>query len=212
MKRIRLITRLFGLIASGLFFCLLLLLASSCSSSSDVATNEKTHTLAQAGGGAGFGAQTMVDSYVTNATVVSIDPVARKLELKMSDGKTASFHAGTNVFKFDEIKVGDQVKTTLVQELAVALVRAGTPLDSKFTNSIVAPPGGGAGYSMLLTTNFIAQVKDINPISYQVTLQLPEGETRCFKVRQGINIANFNPGDLVSVKTTEAKALLVEKP
>jgi hypothetical protein len=190
----------------------LALLASSCSSSSNVAPNEKVHTFAQEGGGAGFGGQTMVNTYETNATVVSIDSANRKLELKMSDGTLTTLRAGTNVFKFDEIKVGDQLKTTLVQELAVALVSAGTPLDSNFTNRIEAPPGGGAGYSMVLTTNFVAKVTDIDPITYQVTLEVSKGDTRTFKVRQGINIANFNPGDLVSVRTTEAKALLVQKP
>jgi len=184
----------------------------SCSSSSPATPNDKVHTFVQEGGGAGFGGQTMVDSYSTNATVVSIDPSARKLELKLSDGKTTTLQVGTNVFKFEQIKVGDQVKTTLVQELAIAVVRAGTKLDSNFTNSLVAPPGGAAGYSLYSTTNFVAKVTDIDPVRYQVTLQLPEGEIRSFKVRQGINIANFNPGDLVSVKTTEAKAVLVEKP
>src|SRR4051812_16254021 len=65
----------------------LALLATSCSSSSPPTPNEKVRTFAQAGGGAGFGGQTLVDSYATNATVVSIDSADRKLELKLADGK-----------------------------------------------------------------------------------------------------------------------------
>lgn len=184
----------------------------SCSKSWHATTDEKVRTFAQEGGGAGFGGQTMVDTYSTNATVVSIDHAQRKLELKMEDGQLTSFQAGTNVYKFEQIKVGDHFKTTLVQELAVSLVRAGTPLISNVTAKVEAPPGGFPGYSMVTTTNFTAKVTDIDPVTYSVTLELLEGVIRTLRVRQGINIANFNPGDIVDVRATQARALLVEKP
>jgi len=188
------------------------LLLVSCSKSWHATPDEKVRTFAQEGGGAGFGGQTMVDTFSTNATVMSIDHAQRKLELKLEDGQLTSFQAGTNVFKFEQIKVGDHFKTTLVQELAVSLARAGTPLSSNVTAKVEAPPGGFPGYSMITTTNFTARVTDIDPVAYAVTLQLAKDQTRTLRVRQGINIANFNPGDIVSVSATEARALVVEKP
>jgi hypothetical protein len=201
-----------AVIVRALVFAILSLLLVSCSKSWHATTDEKVRTFAQEGGGAGFGGQTMMDTFSTNATVMSIDHAQRKLELKMADGQVTSFQAGTNVFKFEDIKVGDQFKTTLVQELAVSLARAGTPLISNVVAKVEAPPGGMPGYSMITTTNFTARITDIDPVAYAVTLQLAKDQIRTLRIRQGINIANFNPGDIVSVSATEAKALLVEKP
>ena len=59
---------------------------------------------------------------------------------------------------------------------------------------------------------FTARVVSINPWQEQITLQLPDGQTKTVTVSDAVNLADFNPGDAVRVRLTRALALSVENP
>jgi hypothetical protein len=60
--------------------------------------------------------------------------------------------------------------------------------------------------------SFTGKVLAIDLIGHQATLQLADGQTRTVRVRKAVNLADFNPGDTVSVRITETTTILVETP
>jgi hypothetical protein len=200
---------------AGLAVTPLALLALAACSSTPLSPEKqwKTETYQQEGGGAGYGGQVVVDTVTTNATVESIDAKQRTLLIKYPDGQTTTYKAGPEVQKFDQIKVGDLLKGTLVNERAVSLVKVGTLSSASVTDSAVAVPNGAKpGVKTVHILNFTAKVLSIDPMGHQVTLQMADGRTRNVRVRDAINLANFNPGDLVSIRLTETTTILVETP
>src|SRR5262245_48211327 len=70
----------------------------------------------------------VADTYTTTATVTAIDPTRRQLTLVAPNGHEERYKAGPGVINFNQIRVGDQVKAVLTEEVAVALGRAGAPI------------------------------------------------------------------------------------
>ena len=45
-----------------------------------------------------------------------------------------------------------------------------------------------------------------------MTLQLPDGTTKTIKVGEAVNLADVSVGETVSVKSTQATLVVLEKP
>jgi hypothetical protein len=190
-----------------------LLALAACSTPLPPESQWKTETYQQEAGSAGFGGQVVVDTTTTNATVVSIDAGQRTLLLKYPNGQTTTYHAGPEVQKFNQIKVGDVLKATLADERALSLDKTGTLSNVSTNDSAVALPNGGKpGVKTVRIVSFTAKVVSINLIGHQATVQLAGGQTRTVRVREAVNLADFNPGDTVSVRITETTTVLVETP
>ena len=146
------------------------------------------------------GSMVVVESFKTTATVESIDAAERKIVLKRADGVTTT------------LKAGDQVKATVVEETAVYLKPAGSP--ESVTASVVvtrAKTGAMPGVKAVDTRSFTGKVLSIDPVQHQVTLQLVGGQIRTVRMNDFVNLADFNPGDDVSVRITESMVIAVEK-
>jgi hypothetical protein len=170
------------------------------------------HTFQEEGGGSGFGGRVVVNSVTTNATVISLDTVQRRLVLRLASGVQATYHAGNEIPNFDQIRVGDQVKTTTVEEFAVAI--AAPDALSNPTNRVTvirAPTGVELGTKPVATTSLTAKILAFDYYARQVTLQLGDGTTRTVRVREAVNLGNYNIGDTVSVLITEAMTISLEK-
>jgi hypothetical protein len=147
------------------------------------------------------------------ATVQSVDTAKRTVELKMPDGKVKTFKLGKEVRNFDQIKVGDQVKTTYVDELTVFLRKADVPPSSEeVTNVMLAPKGAKPGVIAADTTQMSAKIMAVDAKKRTVTLMGPEGNSKTLKVAKTVNLKGVKKGDDVVVRYTEALAILVEKP
>ena len=115
----------------------LLLAFTSCSSTpSSSKSNQPTNPAAYADQGS-FAGQVVTDSITRTDTVVSIDAALRTIELKHADGKITSYKCGPEVRNFDQIKVGDQVRATVVDEMALFLKPASSMQSISATNMIV---------------------------------------------------------------------------
>jgi hypothetical protein len=191
----------------------LLALAACSSTPLPPESQWKTSTYQQEAGGAGFGGQVVADTITTNATVVSINAKQRTMVLQYPDGKTTTYKAGPEVAKFNQIKVGDVLKATLVDERALSLDKTGTLRSASVTDSAVAVPNGAKpGVKTVHILTFTAKVLSIDLVGHQATLQLADGQTKTIRVREAVNLADFNPGDTVSIRTTETTTILVETP
>jgi hypothetical protein len=161
----------------------------------------------------GDGNQFVFSSITVTDTVVSVDVPQRRVGLKNADGRITSYKAGPEITRFNEIKVGDRVKATVVEETAMVLKPAGTP-ESLGGDAVTVknPKDEMPGGRNVDTLSFTAKITAINAWLNQVTLQLANGQTRTVGVPASVNLANVNVGDLVAVHITETTTLLLEKP
>jgi len=155
----------------------------------------------------------VLDAVTVTATVQSVNPTDRSVVLQRPDGTTTTYECGPDVRNFDQIKVGDQVTVTAAEELALALVKGGVPPVAGTASAIVRSPlGAKPGGKIVDTVAFTAKILNVNAASRQVTLQMPDGQSKTVKVGPDINLANVNPGDDVGVRLTRALAISVTEP
>jgi hypothetical protein len=190
-----------------------LLALVACSTPLPPESQWKTGTYQQEMGGAGFGGRAVGDTTTTNATVVSINAAERTLLLRYPDGMTATYKAGPEFEKFNQIKAGDSLKSTVVAERALSLNKTGTLSNVSTNDSAVAVPNSAKpGVKTVHVTSFTAKVVAVDFMGHQATLQLADGQTRTVRVHEAVNLADFNPGDTVAVRITETTTILVETP
>jgi hypothetical protein len=197
--------------ATAALAAVVMVVSSSCSSPPPKGPLA-VHTFQQEGGGSGFGGEVLVNSVTTNATVLSLDTAQRRLLLRFPSGVEATYRAGKEIPNFDQIKVGDQVKTTLVEEFAVSIAAPDALSNPTNRVTVIRPPNGlELGPKPVDTVRLTAKILAFNYDSNQVTLQLADGTTRTIRVREGVNLGNYNVGDTVSVLTTVAMTIGLEK-
>ncbi len=155
----------------------------------------------------------MVGTYQETATVTAIDAAKRAVTLVGRDGTKTMFKASPEVRNFDQIRVGDQVKATVVEQLVVFLRQNGTPAgDSQASMVALAPKGAKPGVLMADTVEVIATVKAIDLKRHRATLQFPDGKSKTVAVRPDVDLTKVKLGEEVVILTTEAMAIVVEKP
>jgi hypothetical protein len=154
-----------------------------------------------------------VDTYEVTATVTGIDAATRKVTLVSPDGKKTTYKAGPEVVNFPQIQIGDQVKVKAVESLVVFLKKKGEPSgDFAATGVAVAPEGAKPGAAMAETVEITAKVAALDLKRHKATLLFPDGVKQTVKVRKDVDLTKVNVGDEVVLRSTEALAILVEKP
>ena len=155
----------------------------------------------------------VVDTFKSTATVTAIDTANRKVTLADADGKKTTYKAGPEVINFDQIQVGDRLKITAARELLVYLGGQGAPTGASAAELVaLAPKGAKPGGFMANTVQLTAQVKAIDVKKHKATLQFPDGSTKTYPVRPDVDLTQRKVGEEVVLRTTEALAILVEKP
>ncbi len=148
------------------------------------------------------------------ATIEKIDAATRNVTLKFPDGKTQVITCGPEVRNFDQMKVGDQVKATYAESVAI-WVRKSTekPSAGQVETVEVAPKGAMPGAVMTKTTEVTAKVEAIDYKKRTVTLKGPEGNVNTYPVDERVKRLNeVKVGDEVVLRVTNAFAISVERP
>src|SRR5215831_14095660 len=123
----------------------------------------------------------MVGTYQETATVTAIDREKRKVTLVERDGTMGVFKAGPNAVNFDQIQIGDQVKATVTQELAVFVRNNGEPSsDGGVTSIALSPVGAKPGALVADTTEVTAKVTAVDLKKHKATLQFPDSTSKTF--------------------------------
>jgi hypothetical protein len=200
--------------AAKVLLPVLLLALTSCSSP-PVAWNPKTSFAPSAyQAPADFSGEVVTDAVSTTATVVSVDHTKRLVVLKRADGTTITYKALPGAPGFDVIQAGDQVKVSVAEELAVFLGRNSVPASAGADTAklrVRLPDGTLAAAAEVGTLVYTGKIAAINDWNDTVTLQLPGGLTRTIKVSEFVNLADVSIGDTVSVKSSEAAVVALEK-
>jgi hypothetical protein len=154
-----------------------------------------------------------VDTYQSSATVTAIDAGTRSVTVVSPNGATATFECGTNVINFDQIHVGDQIRSTLTKEFVVFLRPADEPAMDGRAGAIALPAEGEKpGVAMADTMEVTATVKAVDLKRHEATLLFPDGNTKTVQVRPDVDLTKAKLGQQVVIRSTRTMALLVEKP
>ncbi len=150
---------------------------------------------------------------VITATVKAIDKKNRVVTLQSTDGKVAKVKCGPEVRNFAQIRVGDEVKTSLLETVELFVTASDEPAAERVTEVGRAPLGSRPGFAAIDAVEVRASVVAIDYQTREVTLKGPEGKV--IKVTAGPEIKRLNEvkkGDSVVARLTRAVSIEVSKP
>ena len=150
---------------------------------------------------------------VITATVKAIDKKNRVVTLQSPDGKVAKVKCGPEVRNFAQIRVGDQVKTSLLETIELFVTGNNEPAAKRVTEVGRAPLGSRPGFAAVDAVEVRASVVAIDYKTRKVTLKGPEGKV--ITVKAGPEIKRLNEvkvGDSVVARLTRAVSIEVSKP
>jgi hypothetical protein len=156
----------------------------------------------------------MVETVKATAKVTAIDAAKRMVTLEM-DGKSKTITCGPEVKNFAQIKVGDLLKVTFVEALAVYLQKAGAPASGEEVKTVtLAPKGAKPGVLVTDTIVLKAKIDAVDAKKGAVTITTPDGKTKTMKVaKNNIKVLkDLKKGDDIVVRYTEALAVVIEAP
>src|SRR5215475_8512366 len=162
-----------------------------------------------------LGAEGAIDVGAITATskVTKTDPSKRTVTLTNEAGETNTYKLGKKVRNFDQIKVGDTVKATLLESVAVVVRKSSAPPDASERGVVaVAPKGAMPGVIMAKTRQITAKIVSVDPEARTVTVEGPIGGKPTIKVGPDVNLGELQAGDDVTLRVTDALAIHVEKP
>jgi Cu/Ag efflux protein CusF len=154
-----------------------------------------------------------IDTATVTKTVKGIDYETRTLTLESQNGATESYRASPDIKNFDQIQVGDKVRATVTDALAVAVRRSGTPPNGGEAVAVsLAPKGAKPGILVERTAEATAKIVNVDPASRTITVtELPSGP-KTIKLAPSANVSDLKKGDDVVVRYTHALAINVSKP
>jgi len=173
-----------------------------------------TEMKASTKGAAGRPGAVVAGTATVTATIDAIDAATRKVTLKYPDGKMQTITCGPEVRNFDQMKVGDLVKTTYAESVAIWVRKATEKPAAAVVESVkVAPKGAMPHAALTKTTEITATVEGIDYKKRTVTLKGPEGNVGTYAVDKRVKRLNeVKVGDEVVLRVTEAFAIKVERP
>ena len=150
---------------------------------------------------------------VITATVKAIDKKNRVVTLQSPDGKVAKIECGPEVRNFNQIHVGDVVKTSLLETVELFVTGNNEPAAERVTGVGRVPLGSKPGFAAVDAVEVKAAVVAIDYQTRKVTLKGPEG--KIVKVTAGPEVKRLNEvnvGDSVVARLTRAVSIEVSKP
>ena len=148
-----------------------------------------------------------------NATVTGIDTAKRKVTLVTKDGEKFAVKAGPEVVNFDQIRIGDQLKVTYVEETVIRMAKPGEKVDDEAYGTLgIAKLGAKPGLNMSDTIQYTGTVTAIDTKKRKATLSFEDGSSKKFSVRPDIDLSKHKIGEKVVFRSTESYAVKLEKP
>jgi translation elongation factor P/translation initiation factor 5A len=149
-----------------------------------------------------------------SATVEAVDAAKRTVTLKGQAGETKTLKCGPEVRNFDQIKVGDTVNLTFVDEVAAYVRKADAPpMAEEGAMVALAPKGAKPGVLMAETVEVKAKVESVNTKKHTITFLNPDGSKKTVKVgKKAKELKELQKGDDVVLRITQAMMIDVKAP
>lgn len=156
----------------------------------------------------------VVEEVTNTATVMNIDSAKRIVTLKKEDGSMQSYVLGDNVRNFDQIKVGDVVKSSVIESVAVYVRKSNEEPDATVSKSVsVAAKGEKPSITLTDTFELVARVTAIDIDKGVITISTVSGETKTFPIDKSVGkFKNIKAGDDVILNVSVAVMIAVETP
>jgi hypothetical protein len=142
-----------------------------------------------------------------SAGVESVDAAKRTVTLKMPDGAMKTLKCGPEVRNFEQIKAGDQVNLTFVDEVAAYIRKADAPpLAEEEAMVALAPKGAKPGVLMAETAELKVKVEAVDLKKHTVTFANPDGSMKTVKVGKKAKgaLKDLKKGDDIVLRLTQA--------
>jgi hypothetical protein len=136
------------------------------------------------------------DVYKVRVTVKTIDAGNQTIGIELSDGTAINCTLSPQVKTSRPLQIGDQIKVTLAEKLAVYVLKDGR-----------LPGPGGTDEAI----PFIARVQTVDPSYRLLKLQYLNGQTLGLKTDLDAKLLEMQPGDAVVLQNAEATEIHIEK-
>jgi len=161
----------------------------------------------------GVPGSTTVATHTVTANITAIDKDNRLLTLALPEGQVQTVRCGREVVNFDQLRVGEQIKAVVTEEVVVAMADPNTASQVGGSTAVSLAPKGAAPGGVLAETRVVtATVTAIDEKNRRATLTFPDGTTHVVAVRDDIDMSKHKVGEKVMIRTTQTLALSVEKP
>ena len=155
----------------------------------------------------------IVDTFTMTATVTGIDAAKHQVTLMTPNGRKSNYTAnGPEAVNFSQVQIGDQVKATVTEDVAVYIGHGAPPSATAAAGVALAPVGAKPGGVLVETKQVTAKVTSVDTKNHKVTFELPDGTSKQVKTGKKVNLSAVRPGDTVTVQMGEGLAITVEKP
>lgn len=146
-------------------------------------------------------------------TITAIDAKTRRITVRDAQGETETVVAGPEVQRFDELKVGQRVRTTYYESLVLsAHPPKQAPKPSSATIDITTSGGapGVTAATQLVTTVTVTAIDMKTP---SITVRTEDGSLLTRKVENVKNLEGVKVGQQIDITYTEAilMGVVVEK-
>jgi len=193
---------------SAVFMSAALLVLPSCNSSPQAKAEHAKTASYEPGVPGGIA----VETTTLTARVVSVFDSSREVVLDLPDGSRKLVKCGPEIVNFDQLHKDDMVKTTVTEEVAIAMGTESDPPDAgRATVVALAPKGGRPGGIMASTTQVTATVTSIDLANHTAMLTFPDGQTHKVVVRPDVDLAKRKVGEKVVIRKTDAFAISLVK-
>lgn len=147
------------------------------------------------------------------AEVIAVDPSARNVALRLSDGSEVAFQAGPEIRNLDQVEAGDSVRVSYLESIVYHLRKPGetSPGLTVGQGTVRSEPGEAPGAAVVRSTFVTATVRGLDPTVPSVTLESAGGEQQTLRVRDADRLVGVKVGDLVEFTFTQAIAVELEK-
>jgi uncharacterized protein YigE (DUF2233 family) len=153
------------------------------------------------------------ETHHATATVESVDPATRIVQLKAQNGPL-SFVAGPEVKNLSQVHVGDQVNVTYYQGFAAKIAKSDSAVVAHQESNSTSTAKSGAKPSAKVVHSITTTVKidSVDPTLNTITFHRADGGVRTIAVEstEGKDfLRTLKAGDLVDVTYTESVAVAV---
>ena len=152
-----------------------------------------------------------IDSVRLTAKVSAISYGEGLLRLDLPNGREAVYKVMGSAPTFSRIKVGDKLRVTLLEPLAVSLNETTSLVGSNSSDTVTLAAQGKKVNLVSADTEAVrCRITAANLREHRVTLQFDSGEKQAVKVNKQVDLAKIKLGQTVVVRLTRGLALDID--
>ena len=155
--------------------------------------------------------QTMKSTPVTiTATIEAIDQTNRIVTLKGPKGNLVDTYVDESSKRFNQLKVGDQVKAQYYESLAMSIRKPGDPAPAAGVKDSVTAREGAPGATAARQLTGSVTVTALDPKVPSISVKGPKGNVFSMRVQDPKRLEGVKVGDTIDVTYTQALLVAVD--